>query len=1166
MNAYTIIDARGEMLRAFHASQKDTGVPDWKEALALLVQNLLLPLFGQDKFPPQNTLAAWDAGNTYRLDLYPGYKAKRRAKASADRKEDPEADQQVGMLQEQTIRLFSSLGIWNVTAPGQEADDLIALLVDRLEYDVCMIRTEDEDLSQMVGPKVGMVSKRRTYELGKELNKDLIPFSLVPLHKALVGDSSDEYGGVPKFGPVKFKELLSAYGADGLQQIHRGIAADDWKDIQGAYEATKDSNLQLILENWSQAVLSLKLSTVNPDVCYGNHLGKEARRPRFKAAVPDRDAVTGILTEIGQKHLIGGFEHLFPTEHLVLGTEEGVADLVSIMDEVLASPIIAWDYESTDKLKYEPFTRAKKQGKYVDVLSQEITGLSINYGKYMEHTVYLPVDHKDTQNLPVEWVNWVVGNLFEAPQGTVVQNANFELTLTKTNLEQKPPAAPFDTVIMASYVDENLLAGLKDSSKHYLGYDQATYEETTQGKDICELTGEEVLSYGCDDSLVTARLFQLYRMIMQIEGSWAFYAANERQPALDDVEDFIDGQEIDYELLNKLQKDSSEAIRDAMVGMRAGLADHVNNVTQDDVLPWATMLFNEWWATAKFKADGDADKEIALRQTLWEKAWNSCFYELYCETTSAPLFVSSPTMINKVIGLLDKNAPKLEKASGPGVDDLEARMANYLSNDRGIENFDKLEEFISLLFSAKRKLSASARSGEAYEALREFCQGIFNNAGQGKVEKKGTELNTNADWQMQSLLYGMLKLPIRKRSKVGPTSLRRQHDLPGAPATGLKAIAAAFVYDIEKDDDWRADVMKSYRTVALEQQKHSLYFNSYPLWKRPDTGRIHPQIRNCGTKTRRPSGSDPNVLQVSKKDEAALRKVYLSGDYGDGPRLTVSSDFTNQELVITACESGDETMLEAFMSDPRKDVHALTSTGYAHILLPRLGCECTGEQFGYEPFHDMLHGRMGEELQKGAKEIRNKYSKAVNFLICYLGGYTTLAGNLLIPGQLAKDLMNSTFSMYPRLQPWQQETIEFARTHGYTQTAYGNRRHATADLWSKDDFLRTRMERQVVNAVVQGTAADILKVVRQEMHVRKMRERYATKATRPVYDEVTASVPVDRVPDYCRELVEVMEVTPPGYPVGMKAELSIGTTWGDQIELKGTSSEEIEEVVGRLTG
>jgi DNA polymerase-1 len=204
------------------------------------------------------------------------------------------------------------------------------------------------------------------------------------------------------------------------------------------------------------------------------------------------------------------------------------------------------------------------------------------------------------------------------------------------------------------------------------------------------------------------------------------------------------------------------------------------------------------------------------------------------------------------------------------------------------------------------------------------------------------------------------------------------------------------------------------------------------------------------------------------------------------------------------------------------------------------------------------------EIKSAVNKVRNKYGKSANFLIAYLGGPSTLAENLLIPLDEAKEIMGSVFSLYQRMQPWQQETIEFAKRYGYTLTAYGSRRHAPRDLWASDKGLASRAGRQVVNATVQGTAADILKVVLTDMQRREMRQRYRLKALKPVYDEISASVPVELAVDYAQELIEVMSVTPPGYPVGMKVDLSIGKTWGSVIEVDDQSKQGIEQALEQV--
>lgn len=1143
------------MLKAFHGANRDTEAPSWELGLRKFIDDTLLPVM-QSKTPPASVIACWDGGNTLRLGLFPDYKKVRREKP-----QDKEAQDAAKELKEQCVSLLSYLGIRSVYVPGEEADDLIALLVERLDYSHCTVRTNDGDLTQLVGDKVGVWFGDTFCMKGGSYKGT--PYELVPLLKALQGDSSDGYGGIPGFGPKAYERLAATYGNDGLLQIQTALEANDWSLVQAAFDATQDADLKKILEHWSAGHQCIRLARLHPEACYGHLDGKKPKRPVWRARVPNRAKVLEILTAAGVPSLIKHFEYLFPVHRLL--TAADAEELPRIAQEIMSSQVVSYDYESTDKLKHPSFQEAKKG--YVDVLAQELAGISVNYGPYMQNTIYLPVDHKDTANFPKEWVTWLLQAIDAREDRAVVQNASFELTVSQRNLGYMP-RAPYDTKIMSSYADENEPAGLKDLSLRYLGYKQTSYMEVTQGRDMCELSGEEVLSYGCDDSLVTSHLFVLFRDIMLCEGSWSFYRENEIDPAVSDSLDFIEGTDIDFDLLMEFAKLSETAIKENSKLVREKLAEWCSPESprqqdQNDVTQRALTLYQEWVSLKAVGVSGDPEAEQKLREETWQKAWASCFYQPMTKTVLAVPFVPSVTGINRVLGLIDKDAPKLTKASSAGVELFDGAIMDYIASNKPAAR-DELEEFVKVLFSARKKLSASGRSGPDYEALVEFCQAILDQRGSGKVVKTGDELNMGSGPQMQALLYAKLGLPIRKRSKVTKGSARDSNDLVGSAATGLKAIAAAFAYDLPEGEDWRKDTLEAYRRVALEQQNQSLYYKPYPLWLHPQDGRIHPGLVNCGTATRRPTGSSPNVLQVAKRSETKIRRIYRAGDYGDGERVVVSGDLANQEVVITACESKDPVMLAAFMATPRKDLHSLTATGFAHILLPRLGVHDMPGQIDYETFVSARKGGLGEQKAKVFNLIRDKYAKACNFLIAYLGGYTTLAGNLLIPNELAKELMASTFSLYPRLKPWQDEMIEFARMHGYTQTAYGTRRHAESDLWSSDDFLRKRQERQLVNAIIQGGAADILKVIRSEIYKRKMRDRYLMKAVRPVYDEITASVPIDRAVDYAQELVEVMSVVPPEYPVGMLVELSIGRTWGDQKEVRGSSREAVQEVLDQL--
>lgn len=527
------------------------------------------------------------------------------------------------------------------------------------------------------------------------------------------------------------------------------------------------------------------------------------------------------------------------------------------------------------------------------------------------------------------------------------------------------------------------------------------------------------------------------------------------------------------------------------------------------------------------------------RQKVWEKAYFSCFYTPYSEKLVEKKIAATPKILSQTVSRIAQGAPAIEKTAAKYLEEEWDAIASDFYEQSKSEEF---KEFQEALWNARKNLSASKRSGEAYETLVGLIKKHLGKDDTTNVVKTGDELNMNSPVQMQAMLYGKMGLPLRRRSKVQDKSSRAEKGLEGSPATGLKAVAAAFVHDVTDPNDWRSEALMNYREVSLLQQEESLYYKKYPLLTYPD-GRIHPQFINCGTSTRRPTGSMPNDLQVSKKNDAKIRKCYPAGE----GRAYVSVDFSNQEVVITACESKDPVMLAAFSETPRRDIHSVTASGFAHLLFPILGGDRI-QPVDYTTFREMLHSE-DEKVAKITKEIRNKHGKGTNFLIAYGGSFSTLAENLLIPKELAKELMDQTFALYQRLQPWQQEVCEKARRLGYVETPYGSRRHANKDLWSHEDGLRKRQERQLINFTIQGTAADLLKVVKQDIKNRDMVNRYKMEAVKYIYDEVSASVPLDRVVDYCHEIVEVMEIAPPGHPIAMQTEISIGHTWGDVREV-----------------
>lgn len=1151
-----ILDIRGLLIRAYNTPVDPDTVTDstgnqimnWEGGLRAFMRRDLLPLL--DTFSPRRMICVWDDGNTYRLACFPDYKKKRLA----DKKEK--------VLGEQFKQLFSSarsllahLGVKHVKVEGEEADDVIALLCGGLRGRNKIVWTVDSDLLQLIDEETRVRLASEMYTFGSRYKG--YPVSVNRVLRSIEGDTSDEYLGVRGIGEKKIAQLFKDYGEDGLLQLEEAVASNNWKPVEAAVAATGDKTLQTLLERWTEWRSSYTLANLHPEICYGGQGRGKVIRPKWALRLPDNQKVEQILGTIGQSFLMGELRRFFPVEVLI--TTDNYDQLEPMLAAAAKTGMVSYDFESYDTLQNQAYRQAaKRKDTYVDVLNQSITGISFNYGDNFEHTAYVSFNHADTNNLSKEWALYVLQYLDQIPT-RVVQNAAFERTVAKQDLNHEIET-PLDTQIMASYVDENLSPGLKDLTKELFNYDQTTYEEVMGGKPMNELPAAHVTHYGCDDSFVTSFLYDFFRQVLEIEKTWAFYLGFETEHVHDESDTFIYGTRIDTGLLAEMEKEEKAQMRKAVLAVRAELEQHVMTKPQEQQTQDALALVDIDWELKQHDfEEPEGPEAMGAKVKLWEKNWFRAVYTPYTEQEELPGFKPTAKGLNEVLDILGIT-PHVEKVSARAMSAWIEENQETLGE--ASRNSKECSTFTDLLGPAVASFPASKRTGEAYEKFERFCIDKLAGAGGMKHTSTGDELNFGSPPQMQALLYGKLGLPVRSRSKVTKSSKRDELGLPGAAATGLKPIATALVHDVPPED-WRHPVLLDYQVVSRALQNQSLYYTPYPLWVSPVDHLIHPQIKNCGTVTRRPSGTSPNVLQVSKKGEAKIRKCYTSynEDYA-----YVCIDFDGQELRLTASESRDPVMLDSYIGEVRKDIHSLTGSSLVPILLPRKDpkyLHLQGKPFAYE---DFMRGRKSDTDGKLFKDIRNQ-AKVVNFLIIYVGGPTALAEGLIIPVDLAREMMSAIFSLYCRLQPWQQEVIQEARRFGFVTTAYGNRRHLTSDLYSPDDFLRTRQERQAVNMKAQGCAADILKVVKTEYRKRRMMGRFHVRSSKPIYDEIAACVPIPAIPEYIAEMREIMEITPPGHPVPMEVSCKIGLkSWGDALELDNVEPETVISFLEKQKG
>lgn len=478
-------------------------------------------------FTPKDMILVLDGagGRQLRSQFHSGYKGKR--------------DKSLAMYTEynnlelQFCAEMLSLGAQVVTQKGVEADDVIGWFCETLTTEPVLVLTHDKDL--LVCAKHPHV----TVYIQEQANPDLFggtPFRFIDVYKATVGDPSDNIPGAKGFGEKAFASMLARYGSNGLAVLRKLIQTKRLKDLEE--DVPNLPSLQKLIDYAPDVEMSLRCAKLYTDyvqpeklewkhgMCYPGHVPHFNLR-RFA------QKVVGVTDD--------NFEFVF----------DEIKQLVAGQDKVVLDIETSTPYESDEWL----FDIKGKEGVGVDVFGSELTGLGLTLGDNFQHSYYFSVDHAGTRNISLQQMEAVLKYLDERCR-FVIHNVNFELPVLHNTFGWFLRDVD-DTQLMASYVDENESLGLKKNSARWLEYKQASYEDTVTDDDgrrrkMNELTLAEVLSYGSDDTICTAALYQWFKLHMDIEGVWQTYRDVEIGAAYWVAQAFIDGVTIDKLVLRDM--------------------------------------------------------------------------------------------------------------------------------------------------------------------------------------------------------------------------------------------------------------------------------------------------------------------------------------------------------------------------------------------------------------------------------------------------------------------------------------------------------------------------------------------------------------------------------------------------------------------------------------
>lgn len=349
----------------------------------------------------------------------------------------------------------------------------------------------------------------------------------------------------------------------------------------------------------------------------------------------------------------------------------------------------------------------------------------------------------------------------------------------------------------------------------------------------------------------------------------------------------------------------------------------------------------------------------------------------------------------------------------------------------------------------------------------------------------GEEFNINSPKQLGVILFEKLELPVIKKTKTGYST-------------------NAEVLEKLKDKHPIIDKIGEYRQIV---KLNSTYVEGLTALINPIDGRIHSTFNQTITTTGRISSTEPNLQNIPVRMEIGrrLRAVFVS----DEEKRLVDADYSQVELRVLAHMSGDEHMIDAFAHG--EDIHRKTASQVFNV-----------------------------PVEEVTPELRSA-AKAVNFGIIYGKTDFGLSEDLNIPVPQAKQYIESYFAKYEKIKEFMDNIIETAEKDGYSQTMF-NRRRYIPEIKSKNFMERNRGKRAAMNAPIQGSAADIIKIAMVNVFRRLEKEELKSKLILQVHDELIVETPIDELEKVEKIVREEME-NAVDMKVSLTVDLNTGVSW-----------------------
>ena len=452
-----------------------------------------------------------------------------------------------------------------------------------------------------------------------------------------------------------------------------------------------------------------------------------------------------------------------------------------------------------------------------------------------------------------------------------------------------------------------------------------------------------------------------------------------------------------------------------------------------------------------------------------------------------------PQSITELIGKKGKNQISMRevdlvKQTEYSVEDADItfQLKHYfqreLSNANTISLYDKVELPLVKVLASMESEGINLDT----QFLKELSKTLFSDIKileKNIFEEAGESFNLASPKQLGVILFDKLKLVEKpKKTKTGQYST----------AEDILSFLAKTHPIVAKILEWRS-----------LQKLQTTYVLALPEEINPDTGRIHTTYNQAVASTGRLSSNKPNLqnIPIRTLKGQEIRKAFIPKDNN---HLLMAADYSQIELRIIAALSKDPSMIKAFQNN--EDIHAATAAKVFEVPLTKVSREQRGN------------------------------AKTINFGIIYGVSAFGLSQQTNLNRTESKELIDTYYKTYPKLKEYISKQVDFAREHGYVETVLGRRRYLK-DINSQNSIVRGSAERNAINAPIQGSAADIIKLAMIKIHQKINEENWQSKMLLQVHDELVFDVLKSEKNDFEKMVKNCMECA---FDIGLPLVVDIG--------------------------